>query len=339
MGRHLYHIYLNDRSVRRITDTMQHLKTKFIYMCAALVILISLTSCQLFPFFNREGSPNQPETQAATADEAITASQADNTASTDVSESQSSTLPDQADATAITYTAPTQSATSPSVEEILSSGSSDPNDIYDATGFVNIKDVIPEVQTEIRYASAHNFVGEVISGYDEPIAIMTKEAASALMGANNDLKEQGYTVKIFDAYRPQSAVDHFVTWSYDYDDQRMKSEFYPELDKSTLFNSGYIAYQSGHSKGSTIDLTLVELSTGEEVDMGGSFDYFGSLSHPDYTGISSEQYQNRMTLRNAMVNNGFSPLYTEWWHFSLNNEPYPNTFFDFPVSSSSLSGS
>ena len=116
----------------------------------------------------------------------------------------------------------------------------------------------------------------------------------------------------------------------------MKSEFYPELDKSLLFSYGYIAAYSGHSHGSTIDLTLVDLSTGEEVDMGGSFDYFGSLSHPDYTGISSQQYENRMILRNAMLNNGFSPLSTEWWHFTLNGEPYPNTYFDFPVSSSSI---
>ena len=236
----------------------------------------------------------------------------------------------------ITYASPTQAATAPDVEDVLNRGSSDPGNAYDATGFVNIKDVIPEAQTEIRYATSHNFVGDKINGYEEEICLMTKEAAAALMGANNDLKEQGYTIKIFDAYRPQSAVNHFVSWSNDYNDQRMKSEFYPELDKSELFSNGYIAAYSGHSHGSTIDLTLVDLGTGEEVDMGGSFDYFGARSHPDYTGISSQEYENRMTLRTAMINNGFAPLYTEWWHFSLNNEPYPGTYFDFPVSSSSL---
>lgn len=232
--------------------------------------------------------------------------------------------------------APTQPPTSPSAEEVLSGGSSDPNNIYDATGFVNIKDIIPEAQTDIRYASSHNFVGEPVNGYDEPVALMTKEAAAALMSANADLKEQGYTVKIFDAYRPQRAVDNFVSWSNDWDDTRTKSEFYPEMDKSSLFAGGYIAAYSGHSHGSTIDLTLVDLDTGEEVDMGGDFDYFGASSHPDYYGVTPEQYENRMTLRNAMINNGFSPLSTEWWHFSLNSDPYPYTYFDFPVSTASL---
>ena len=296
---------------------------KLVYIGTALLILSTFASCQ-----NKSDPtvPTEPSVIEATKDQAVTATQSDVTAS---AASQVNTTP--------TIT-PTQAAASPSVEDVLSLGSSDPNNIYDATGFVNIKNVIPEAQTEIRYATIHNFVGEVINGYDEPIAIMTKEAAAALMGANEDLKEQGYTVKIFDAYRPQSAVNHFVSWSYDYGDQRMKSEFYPELDKASLFSSGYIASYSGHSHGSTIDLTLVDLGTGEEVDMGGSFDYFGTLSHPDYAGISSEQYENRITLRNAMVSNGFSPLSTEWWHFSLNNDPYPYTYFDFPVSAASLSG-
>lgn len=309
---------------------MKQIITKALCLWLAIMLGLTFTSCR-FGKDRSQPTTNTAET-TATKDEITSATQADSSIST-----QNATDSTQSNQTeTITYSEATQPATSPSAEDVLNSGSSDPNNIYDATGFVNIKDVIPEAQIEIRYATTHNFVGDVINGYDEPIAIMTKEAAVALMGANNDLKEQGYTVKIYDAYRPQRAVDHFVSWSYDYNDTRMKSEFYPEIDKPLLFSSGYIASYSGHSHGSTIDLTLVDLSTGEEIDMGGSFDYFGTLSHPDYTDISSEQYQNRMTLRSAMINNGFSPLSTEWWHFSLNNDPYPYTYFDFPVSSSSL---
>lgn len=309
----------------------QHLN-RTLSLLIVILMMITLSSCQK----NASPAPTDQVTSdsvTATPDENGATAPSDSIEEVDPSAQTSAS---QADSTAITYTEPAQAPTSPSAEEVLRSGSSDPNNIYDAGGFVNIKDVIPEAQTEIRYATSHNFVGEKINGYEEEVALMTKEAAAALLGANNDLKEQGYTVKIFDAYRPQSAVNHFVSWSNDYDDQRMKSEFYPELDKSVLFSSGYIATYSGHSRGSTIDLTLVDLSTGEEIDMGGSFDYFGSLSHPDYTGISSQQYENRMTLRSAMVNNGFVPLSTEWWHFTLNSEPYPGTYFDFPVSSSSI---
>jgi D-alanyl-D-alanine dipeptidase len=295
-------------------------------------MITTLTSCQ-----KKNSAPEVSATPDAvtatpetTVPSAVSASEnrSDPSAAVDPSEAQSDT--------AITYSSSSQAATAPSAEEVLNRGSSDPNNIYDAGGFVNLKDVIPEAQIEIRYATSHNFVGDIINGYEEGICLMTKEAAAALMNANNALKEQGYTIKIYDAYRPQSAVDHFVSWSNDYNDQRMKSEFYPELDKSVLFSNGYIAAYSGHSHGSTVDLTLVDLSTGEEVDMGGTFDYFGTLSHPDYTGITSQQYENRMTLRSAMINNGFSPLSTEWWHFTLNNDPYPNTYFNFPVSASSL---
>lgn len=316
---------------------MKQYLSKLLCILVILSVLIPFASCEN----NSAAEPTlsaSPDSSDATSDEPLAEPQQPITeSSVDASAAQTPEA-SQEDMTTITYSEPTEEATSPSVEEVLNGGSSDPNDVYDATGFVNIKDVIPEAQIEIRYATTHNFVGDVINGYEEPIAIMTKEAAAALMGANNDLKEQGYTIKIYDAYRPQTAVDHFVSWSYDYDDQRMKSEFYPETDKSSLIGNAYIAAKSGHSHGSTIDLTLVDLNTGEEVDMGGPFDYFGTLSHPDYSGISSEQYENRMTLRNAMINNGFSPLSTEWWHFSLNNDPYPGTYFDFPVSSSSLSG-
>lgn len=300
--------------------------------CIILLMITTLTSCQ-----KKNSAPEvsaTPDAVTATPETTVPSAvsvlenRSDPSAAVDPSEAHSDT--------AITYSSSSQAATAPSAEEVLNRGSSDPNNIYDAGGFVNLKDVIPEAQIEIRYATSHNFVGDIINGYEEGICLMTKEAAAALMNANNALKEQGYTIKIYDAYRPQSAVDHFVSWSNDYNDQRMKSEFYPELDKSVLFSNGYIAAYSGHSHGSTVDLTLVDLSTGEEVDMGGTFDFFGTLSHPDYTGITSQQYENRMTLRSAMINNGFSPLSTEWWHFTLNNDPYPNTYFNFPVRSSSL---
>ena len=129
------------------------------------------------------------------------------------------------------------------------------------------------------------------------------------------------------------AVDHFIRWAKDVEDTKMKEHFYPELDKDVLFPQGYIMEQSGHSRGSTVDLTLFDTKTQKDVDMGGTFDYFGPLSHPDYTGITEEQYANRMVLRNAMISHGFKPLAEEWWHFTLENEPYPNTYFTFPVNS------
>ena len=212
---------------------------------------------------------------------------------------------------------------------------SDPNDPYDPTGFVDIADVIPDAVMDIRYYSDYNFVGERINGYEAPLAMLSEEAAYALKNAADDLREEGYRLIIYDAYRPQRAVSHFASWANDWSDTRMKDYFYPYVDKSVLFDYGYIAYYSGHSRGSKVDLSLIDINTGEELDMGGSFDYFDSLSHPDYTGISSEQYNNRMILRQAMLNNGFSPCDTEWWDFTLSYEPYPYTYFDFPVSYSS----
>ena len=213
---------------------------------------------------------------------------------------------------------------------------SDSNDINDATGFVSVSDVIPDVVLDIRYFSTYNFVGERINGYEEPLAILSEETAYALKNAADTLRNEGYRIKIFDAYRPQRAVEHFASWATDWNDTKMKEYFYPNVDKSLLFDYGYIAYYSGHSRGSKVDITLVDMSTNAELDMGGSFDYFDIVSHPDYDGISSEQYNNRMILRNAMLDNGFIPCSTEWWDFTLVDEPYPNTYFDFPVSTSSL---
>ena len=209
----------------------------------------------------------------------------------------------------------------------------------DATGFVSLAEAAPDVILEIRYYPTYNFVGERVDGYEEPCALMTKEAAEALNNAAAEAEEQGYRLKVYDAYRPQMAVDHFVRWAEDVDDTAMKAYFYPELDKSVLFDQGYIDAKSGHSRGSTIDLTLFDMDTGKEVDMGGTFDYFGELSHPDYVGdLTQEQIDNRNTLRDIMVDNGFKPLDTEWWHFTLVDEPYPDTYFTFPVTEDSLAG-
>ena len=206
----------------------------------------------------------------------------------------------------------------------------------DSSDFVSLSEAIQDVILEIRYYSTFNFVGERIDGYEEPIALLTKEAAAALKNVSDEVLKSGYRLKIFDAYRPHKAVQHFVRWANDPDDTRMKSYFYPQLDKGVLFEQGYILEYSGHSRGSTVDLTLFDCRLGRDVDMGGSFDYFGELSHPDYKDITEEQYQNRMFLRDVMMRNGFEPIAEEWWHFTLKQEPYPDTYFTFPVSRSSL---
>lgn len=201
----------------------------------------------------------------------------------------------------------------------------------DSSDFVSIGEAIPDVLLEIRYYGTYNFVGERINGYDAPVALITKEGAEALRKASDELKEMGYRLKIFDAYRPQTAVNHFIRWAEDVDDIRMKEYFYPDVDKSLLFDLEYICAKSSHSRGSTVDLTLFDMATEREVDMGGTFDWFGDESHPDYEGISDEQKAHRDILRNAMMDAGFKPFETEWWHFTLSDEPFPETYFDFPV--------
>lgn len=205
-----------------------------------------------------------------------------------------------------------------------------------SSDFVLLSESVPDAILEIRYYSTYNFVGDRINGYEEPCALLTKEAATALKKASDEVVSKGYRLKIYDAYRPQKAVTHFMNWAKDVSDTRMKKYFYPELDKSVLFDQGYIAEKSGHSRGSTVDLTLFDMNTEKELDMGGTFDYFGELSHPDYKQITAEQYENRMILRDAMLANGFKPLDEEWWHFTLKDEPFPDTYFTFPVSSKSL---
>ena len=206
----------------------------------------------------------------------------------------------------------------------------------DPSGFVLISDYVPGVIQEIRYHSTYNFVGERIDGYEEPVALITIEAARALKSVANEMNVQGYRLKIFDAYRPLCAVKHFVLWGIEDQDIRMKPYFYPDLQKQELFSGGYIASRSSHTRGSTVDLTLLDMATGKELDMGSPFDFFGEISHPDSRKVTDEQYNTRLILQNVMVRNGFTPIDCEWWHFTLQDEPYPDTYFEFPVSAQYL---
>lgn len=206
----------------------------------------------------------------------------------------------------------------------------------DSSGFVLLADFVPGVVQEIRYYSTYNFIGDRVDGYEEPCAILTIEAARALKLVSSEVAVHGYRLKIFDAYRPVNAVRHFVLWGIEDLDLRMKPYFYPDLEKQELFLKGYIAKQSSHSRGSAVDLTLLDMKTGKELDMGSPFDLFSEISHPNYAGITEEQYRNRMFLRTVMLRNGFLPIDCEWWHFSLENEPYPDTYFEFPVSAGYL---
>ena len=201
----------------------------------------------------------------------------------------------------------------------------------DRSDFVLLTDAVPDAILEIRYYGTYNFVGTRIDGYEAPIAMLTKKAAKALKAVSDDVMAKGYRLKIYDAYRPQKAVDHFVRWAADVADTTMKYCFYPNLDKSVLFEQEYIMEKSGHTRGSTVDLTLFDMATGKELDMGGTFDWFGEESHPDYRGITDEQYAHRMILRTAMLSHGFKPLDSEWWHFTLADETYPDTYFTFPL--------
>ena len=219
--------------------------------------------------------------------------------------------------------------------------------------FVPLTWAVPDAILEIRYFGSYNFVGTRIDGYLAPTALLTRQAADSLKAVSDEAMRMGYRIKVYDAYRPQQAVDHFVRWAADLDATEMKPYFYQEVDKSVLFEQGYIDARSGHSRGSTVDLTLVDMATGKEVDMGGVFDWFGPESHPDYCGdpethryqplsrckkrnlreggLTAEQFANRMILRDIMLRHGFKPLDTEWWHFTLRNEPFPDSYFNFPV--------
>lgn len=229
-----------------------------------------------------------------------------------------------------------------------------------AGAFVSLHDVAPSVIVEMRYTTHHNFIGRPIRGYDQPLCLLTTQAAQAVRQVQADVRAKGYTLKVYDCYRPQRAVDDFVAWGKRLSDQRMKAEFYPRVDKRLVFKEGYIARQSGHSRGSTLDLTLVRLpATRQEryrrgqrlvdcaapkgvrfgdnsIDMGTGYDCFDPLAHPLNGRVHGVQRRNRLLLRHAMLRRGFKPLPTEWWHFTLRDEPFPDTYFNFPISRSSL---
>ncbi len=198
------------------------------------------------------------------------------------------------------------------------------------TGFVYLKDVVPTVVLDIRYYGNDNFVGARVDGYQNSVCIISKDAAKAVEKVSSEFQLQNIRLKVFDTYRPQRAVDHFSRWAKDLDDMKTKAKYYPEVNKADLFKLNYIASKSGHSRGSTIDLTLID-ENGDELDMGTTWDYFGPKSWPSDTTISLVAQSNRQLLQEVMVKNGFVPYNEEWWHFTLKNEPFPDTYFDFEV--------
>ena len=221
-------------------------------------------------------------------------------------------------------------------------------------GFVEAKTLIPDLVVEMRYATARNFIGRPIPGYKAPRCFLTLAAAKALQCAADGLRPRGFLIKVYDCYRPQRAVNAFVAWGHDLRDQKMKSEFYPDVDKRSLFYENYIASRSGHSRGSAVDLTIVPISrqptafdpAGEiracdskagtrtddgSADMGTGFDCFSTLSHTASSKVNDAQRENRNLLRTFMRDCGFINNRSEWWHYALRGEPYPGTFFDFPV--------
>ena len=200
--------------------------------------------------------------------------------------------------------------------------------------FVLIKDFVPSISVEMRYGTNNNFTGKPIPGYGSRQAVITITTASALKKVQKELNKLGLGLKIFDAYRPQKAVDYFIKWSDQPSDTIMKNKYYPNLKKENLFDLGYIALKSGHTRGSTVDVTLLYVSgpeKGKEVDMGSVWDLFGVRSGYAYEAVSNSQKENRKLLRELMITHEFLPYDKEWWHFSLNNEPYPDTYFDFIV--------
>jgi D-alanyl-D-alanine dipeptidase len=197
-------------------------------------------------------------------------------------------------------------------------------------GFVDLGEAVPGIALDLRYAGSHNFVGVPIDGYVRSRALLTHLAATALAKAQEELRPFGFGLKVFDAYRPQRAVDHFVRWSRDAADLKMKAEFYPQVEKAKLFELGYIAEKSGHSR-STVDLTLVVLADGTDLDMGSPYDRFDPISWPDSAKVSPAERAHRLLLREVMLRAGFKPYAQEWWHFTLESEPFPETYFDFPL--------
>lgn len=198
-------------------------------------------------------------------------------------------------------------------------------------GFVNAEAYIHGLKSDMRYTGDNNFIGRPITGYEAPVCYLTVEAADALSRVQAQLSAFGLGLKVFDCYRPARAVANFASWARDLEDQVMKEVFYPNVDKSKLFELGYIAERSGHSRGSTMDLTIIDLETGVELDMGSPWDLFDGLSWPSDPRPTPEQRGNRALLQTMMLANGFRGIKEEWWHFTLNDEPYPDTYFDFPI--------
>lgn len=197
--------------------------------------------------------------------------------------------------------------------------------------FVDVATVIPNLAVDLRYLGPDNFVGTRIDGYEKPVCYLTRPAAEALALVQRDLAPQGLGLKAFDCYRPARAVAHFLRWARALDDLRTKADYYPEIDKRHLFREGYLAARSGHSRGSTVDLTLVRLADRQELDMGTPFDFFSPRSWPDDKGVSVTAQRHRKLLRDAMRRRGFLGHRKEWWHFTLAREPFPGSYFDFPV--------
>jgi zinc D-Ala-D-Ala dipeptidase len=201
-------------------------------------------------------------------------------------------------------------------------------------GFVDAATVVDGLVVDMRYFGGNNFVGDTIDGYERPRCLLSAQAANALAAVARDLDVRGLGLKVFDCYRPQRAVAHFVRWAQKIDDVKRKGEFYPDVDKRNLFKEGYIAERSGHSRGSTLDLTLVlraPTKEASELDMGSPFDFFSPTSWPSDKRVSAQAQDNRALLAAAMTRGGFRPYDKEWWHFTLVDEPFPDTYFDFPV--------
>ena len=198
-------------------------------------------------------------------------------------------------------------------------------------GFSYIKDIDPTIVEELRYCTSNNFVGQPIDGYNKAILITSTKTAEALHKVQRELLSKELSLKIFDAYRPQTAVNHFVRWARKVNDTLMKKQYYPKVNKRHLFKLGYIASKSGHSRGSSVDLTIFDLNTGKELDMGSPYDFFGEISHVNYTKLSKKQLENRLLLQRIMQKHGFRSYKNEWWHFTLRNEPFPKTYFSFPI--------
>ena len=198
-------------------------------------------------------------------------------------------------------------------------------------GFVYVKQQIPDIKTELRYYSTNNFVGQKINGYNKNVCILSSQATNALKKVQDELKTFNLSIKIYDAYRPQRAVNHFIAWAKNLNDTINKQQFYPDVDKKDLFKDQYIASKSRHSSGSTLDVTLVDLDTGEELDMGTPYDYFGPQSWIHYIRLTTQQKANRLLLQSIMTKHGFRPYQWEWWHFTLRGEPFRDQHFDFPV--------